>query len=326
MPTSNSCSGRVLWIVGLVLLAWPARCEELGSCNPDERGTCVSQQGVASLETPASFCNLPTSIYDNGGSAQSYRPGAPLSNEVCRAENGDEYRYKSASWPALRRSMRNGSAPKLDITLKVWSCATSNDHKCACNPMQRATARSASSVVEIWQARPDGLYSPLRPMAPGSDDCRAQVPLTDDGMAKFTTLAPGSTGIMGGLGPGGWDSNPYGPPVIHFLVRAKGHAPLLVDLPVMIHTKTLEPRKFSIGDIRGVAWARKAAAELPMKIRSWTANVPENKISLELDVYLQPSYQDQPEFCSHYLYEFPSSFFLEPMSVCAPSMLDFFAL
>lgn len=287
----------------------------------------MSSGGVESnsLHTSNPFCRIPSSLYANGGSAQAYRPGAPLSNEVCRAEMADEMRYMAASWPLLRRSMRKGSAPKLEFKLKVWSCE-GRDEECKCKPLRGDDARSASSVVEIWQARPDGKYPSLKASAPGSDDCRAQVPLTGDGMAKFTTVAPGSTGTMGGLGPGGWEWSPYGPPVIHFLVRAKNHAPLLLDLPILVHSKTLERRKFSMGDFRGVAWARNTPADLPMKIRSWDANLVENKITVEVDVYVQPTSQDQPEFCPYYMYGFPSSFFLEPMSVCAPSMLDFFAL
>lgn len=223
--------------------------------------------------------------------------------------------------------MRKGSAPKLDVRVNVWSCkSSSSDDECNCDLIGREAAKSAGSVLEIWQARPDGKYTSLRPLMPDSNDCRAQVPLTDKGVADFTTVAPGSTGIMGGLGPGGWELNPYGPPVIHLLVRAKGHAPLLVDLPILVHPKTLAPRKFSIGDFRGVAWARSKPSELPMKIRSWKANVPENKISLEVDVYLQPGHPDEPDFCPSYMYGTPTSFFLEPMSVCAPSLMDFFAL
>jgi hypothetical protein len=327
MRKAVSSPRQFLWLAGLFLLTLPANCEEPGSCSPGEGGSCKSPDADAlGPEAQSSFCAPSTSLYDNGGSAQAYRPGAPLSDEVCRPEMADEFRYKSASWPSMRRSRRKGSAPKLDVKLNVFSCKASTGEECMCKPIAREAAKSPSSVVEIWQPRPDGQYSSLRALMPDSNDCRAQVPLTNEGVAHFATVAPGSTGTMGGLGPGGWEWNPYGPPVIHFLVRAKGHAPLLVDLPILVHPKTLEPRNFSIGDFRGVAWVRGNPAELPMKIRSWSANVAENKISLEVDVYMQPAHPDQPEFCPSYMYGTPASFFLEPISVCAPSLMDFFAL
>ncbi len=327
MRISILSAQRLCYVVGLLMLASPTESEDPGSCESGETAACKSSSlWESEQESPSSFCIAPVSLYDNGGSAQTYRPGAPLSNEVCQSPLADEYRYKAASWPLLRRSMRKGSAPKLDVTLNIWSCESSSDSKCVCKPIDADTAKSARSVVEIWQARPNGLYSSLRSLMPDSNECRAQVPLSDSGMAKFTTVAPGSTGLMGGIGPGGWEWSPYGPPVIHMLVRAKGHAPLLVDLPILVQSKTLEPRKFSIGDFRGVAWARKKPEEIPLKIRSWNTNLSENRITMEVDLFLQPTYQDQPEFCSSYMYGLPSSFFLEPMSVCAPSMLDFFAV
>jgi hypothetical protein len=58
-------------------------------------------------------------------------------------------------------------------------------------------ARPASA--EEWS-----LLLPLH--ASHSNDCRAQVPLSDDDVARFTTVAPGSKGLIGGgLGPGGWE-------------------------------------------------------------------------------------------------------------------------
>jgi hypothetical protein len=114
--------------------------------------------------------------------------------------------------------------------------------------------------------------------------------------------------------------------MIHFLVRVQGHAPLLVDLPILFNPKTLEPRKFFMGDFRGAAWTRGKRREKPMVIRSWNADIVQKEIALEIDVYLQASDSDQPAFCPTYMYGLPSSFFLEPMTVCAPSMLDFFAL
>ena len=315
---------RICWIFWFFSLVKTSTSDDQDTCtSATEGGTC---QPLSAHDAPAQYCTTRASLYENGGSAQAYRSGAPVSNEVCRLEFADEYRYKTASWPFLRRSMRKGSAPKLDVTLHIFSCQSSNGSDCICQPIDPSVAKSARSKVEVWQTRPDGLYSSLRPAMPDSNDCRAQVPMEESGVARFTTVAPGSTGVMGGLGPGGWEWSPYGPPVIHMLVQATGHAPLLVDLPILVQTKTLEPRKFSVGDFRGSAWARKKSGRVPLEIKSWKPNVAENRIVIEVNIFLRQSPRDEPELCPSYLYGLPSSFFLEPMSICAPSMLDFFSV
>ena len=314
---------NLILLILLLVTIRPAESQDRGACVSDETGSCA-----ADMETDmgASFCTAATWLYGNGGSAQAYRSGAPLSNEVCSVDMAAKYRYKPSSWPLSRQSMREGSAPKLDVTLKVHSCEISMGEQCQCRFVSGETSRGAASVVEIWQAKPNGRYSSLRSVMPDSNDCRAQVPLSDTGVAKFTTVAPGSTGVMGGLGPGGWEWSPYGPPKIHILVRASGQAPLLVDVPIMFNPKTLKPRNFFLGDFRGAAWTQGKPRENSMVIRSWKGDVAKNEIALEIDVYLQPSSLDQPAFCPSYIYGVPSSFFLEPISICASSMLDFFAL
>jgi hypothetical protein len=297
--------------------------QDRGTCVSDENGNCAADK---STDMRASVCTASTWLYGNGGSAQAYRSGAPLSNEVCSVDMAAKYRYKPASWPFSRNSMREGSAPKIDVTLKVHSCEKSMAEQCQCHLIYDETTRSAASVVEIWQAKPNGRYSSLRSVMADSNECRAQVPISSTGVVKFKTVAPGSTGVMGGLGPGGWEWSPYGPPKIHILVRASGHAPLLVDVPIMFNPKTLKPRNFILGDFRGAAWTQGIAGENSMVIRSWKADVANSEIALEIDLYLQPSRLDQPAFCPSYIYGVPSSFFLEPISICASSMLDFFAL
>lgn len=297
---------------------------DAATCDAGEDGECLSSFD----DTVVSACDPFSSLYANGGSAQAYRPNVALSNEVCKAEIADNHRYKPASWPLTRRNMRRGSAPKLEVTLKIQSCdASGRDGHCQCRSIPRDVVRDAGSVVEIWQAKPDGRYSSMRPTMPDSDDCRAQIPLGDTDVVEFSTVAPGSTGALGGLGPGGWEFFPYGPPTIHFLVRAKGHSPLLIDLPMLINSKTLEPQGFSVGDFRGVAWLKDSnPSEAPVTIRSWKPNVSENSIALEVDIFLPVSHMDEPDFCPSRMYGAPSSFFLEPMSFCAASFLDFFAL
>jgi hypothetical protein len=166
--------------------------------------------------------------------------------------------------------------------------------------------------------------------------------VNEEGAVHFTSVAPGSTGMMAGLGPGGTDFPPYGRPVIHVLAREKNHAPLLVDVPILPHHKTLEERQFSFGtfDWRGLAWSRKGKKnDLPFKITSWKPNRDDDHIDIEINLYLELVAADDSKnddstpkrskavdfFCSSW-YGFPSSFFLQPIAVCAKSLLDFFTL
>ena len=137
---------------------------------------------------------------------------------------------------------------------------------------------------------------------------------------------------MTGLGPGGFEWNPYTPPVIHLLVNIPGHTPLLLDFPALIHPKTLQQRDFSLRDWSGTAWVRKTPTQkLPFEISSWEATKEENRVSIKANIYVQqsPSSEDTastPGFCPSWFYGLPGSFFLEPIAVCAPSMLDFLSI
>jgi hypothetical protein len=128
--------------------------------------------------------------------------------------------------------------------------------------------------------------------------------------------------------------NPYGPPAIHLLLRVAGHAPLLVDLPALVHPKTLEQKRFSMLEWSGFAWVREQPLVPPLDITSWEPHVEENRLSVEVNVYVQQKQSSKDEdnntttvdFCPSWMYGLPSSFFLEPIAVCAPSMLDFLSL
>ncbi|KAL3912933.1 MAG: hypothetical protein SGARI_000906, partial [Bacillariaceae sp.] len=127
----------------------------------------------------------------------------------------------------------------MDVTFHLWSCRPKDEavSACTCSPLTDV----GNAIVEVWQALPNGYYSSLR----DSDQsiCRATVPVNEQGDATFSTVAPGSSGILGGLGP--FDAPPYGPPVIHALIQAPHHDALLMDLPVLPHPSTLEERSFS---------------------------------------------------------------------------------
>ena len=311
-----------------------------GTCDASSGGgSCAASGAASSFRTLSKNaqcglegkCYQGSSLYERGGTAQAYKPLAPISTTVCDVETSSGYRYKTASWPFNRRSGRQGSAPSLDISLRLYSCDLSNDEDCCCKLLSSVDGVDMpSSIVEVWQTRPDGTYSSLKG-SPENDECRARVPIRDDGSAAFSTVAPGSTGMLHGLGPGGWDSNPYGPPSIHMLATVSGHEPLLVDLPALIHPRTLQQRNFMLPDWRGVAWVKSGPSKEispSIQIDSWEPNVADNVITLKVSMYLQQSQEgsnsSQANFCPSFIYGHPSSFFLEPITMCAPSMLDFF--
>ncbi len=321
-------------------------CQE--DCQAD--GTCQADFGRTKTgvvrELSGFFCGLDgtgseslsssswvTNLYRHGGSAQAYKPNAQVSSAVCSPQVSKECKYKASSWPFTRRTTRRGTAPTMGVTFQLWSCrpkvgqnssSPTTKTTCDCSPLQGVEGQT---TVEVWQTRPDGRYSSLKG---NGDDCRATVPVTHEGSVKFSTVAPGSTGVMGGLGPGGWENSPYGGPVLHTLIRAPYHAPMLLDIPTLPHHKTLKERKFSMSglDWRGIAWSRYAQSAVPYNISSWFANKAKKHIDITIDIFL--SFVDevtpQVDFCPSPLYLLPSSFFLEPISMCARSLLDFFEL
>lgn len=343
-----------------------------GTCEADD-GTCQASPTTTTTTTTSSkastkskqlktrsmrffsqtsYCTSASStskdLYQHGGSAQAYRPNAALSSTVCSKSMAEDLPYKVSSWPFSRRTSRKGTAPTMDVTLHLWSCRPkTNDgdddpkvSACACSPLVDVSsgkegfgATPAGGTVEVWQTQPDGQYPSLHS---STNECRATIPVNEAGDAEFTTVAPGSTGFMAGLGPNGWDTSPYGPPVLHILVQASHHDPLLLDIPVMAHPKSLEERQFSLTafDWRGLSWSKRRQgkkAALPFKVVSWSADTDKNHVDVSFNVFLQLRATEEedastlPEFCPSW-YFLPGSFFLEPISVCARYLLDFFHL
>lgn len=244
----------LLWIYAVAIA------QEEGTCDASD-GTCQASPSTSSRKSArvkhqtrsmrffsqTSYCTSSTNgLYRNGGSAQAYRPNAAMSSTVCPKSIADELPFKVSSWPFTRRSSRKGTAPTIDVTLHLWSCRPKVDDSdgkvtaCACSPLTEFNSAhpnfvgTAAATVEVWQTQPDGRYSSLHSK---NDDCRATIPVNEQGDVEFSTVAPGSTGIMAGLGPRGWESFPYGPPVMHLLVKAPHHDPLLLDVPVLPLTR-----------------------------------------------------------------------------------------
>jgi hypothetical protein len=217
--------------------------------------------------------------------------------------------------------------------------------------------------IDIWQTRPDGTYTSLKSATTNHDikgECRARGIITkgENPSITFTTLAPGSAGALNGLGPNKYDMMPYGPPVMHILIQSKSYSTTLLDIPILINFNTLQPISFYGSDFRGPAWVQPKShsskklqpSKQPYNITVWKPFIEQNHIEMELDLYIPrnihhhnittttttsiPSKKSKsiPKqllnqiLCPSYLYGLPTSFFLEPIAVCAPSILDFFDL
>jgi hypothetical protein len=326
-----------------------------GTCNNEAKAGAIFYR----RDLPASYCSTSSGsgeitttttkdLYRYGGTAQTYKPGTVVSSNVCSETLSNESLYKVASWPFTRRTSK--TSPIMNFTLKLYGCSNEDSKhvsSCDCSPLV-----TTKTIVEIWQTRPDGLYgSPRNIKNDDDDECRATIPVDNrTGNAHFTTVAPGSAGIMGGLGPRSSDYWPYGPPVIHILVTTPPtsnennnevlYAPLLLDLPALIHPTTLERRSFSLSafDWRGQAWSKRKLSKgtlPPFDITSWNVNDEKNRIDIDVDIFLeriQPPVTGttapvaDPEFCPSLTYILPGAFFLEPIAVCAKSLLDFFPM
>ena len=291
----------------------------------------------SSQECDASYAACPREIaadtagytYSGGASAQTYKPGAPIKRSICDTDDGSKgkTKYKVARWPLTRRTYP--SSPVVRIVGKAHSCdATTGSDTCASSPEDNSNSRPIHIAVEVWHARPDGTYSSLRPGIE-EGECRATIVSGADGTFHIQTLAPGSVGMFSGIGPRGMDLPPYGPPVINFFIQAQGHAPLLANVPVTAKSfygpDLRIPVMFGSGGNGG---------DTSAQITSW--NVLENgDITLSIDFFLAKRSSDGGEgdatsladtFCSSWFHGSPASLFVEPIAVCAPSLLDFFEL
>lgn len=300
----------------------------------EEDGTCSAP---AEKRPPPPICGsdsrcsaTATPFYQRGGTAQAYKPNAPVKSSVC---DSDRTRYKASTWPHGRSNQR--TAPTVTVQLNLYECLSyeSMDKKTRTKTEECCCTRTDDTgiQIEVWQTQPNGRYSSL---TPGTDDgvCRATLPGT-----QFSTVAPGSTGILGGLGPHGWDIGPYGPPSIHILTSSAEHDPLLVHVPMTLDRATLESRSFFGPDWRGPAYVttKVPAEQQSFSIEKWTV-VGDDKDAIDMTVNLYLTTSDDDDdgptdirnaLCpSSSWYGSPSSFFLEPISVCAPSLLDFFPM
>jgi hypothetical protein len=297
----------------------------------DLNGDCVSSSSTFDWERNIRGWE---SVYSNGGTAQAYKPSVKSQSTVCdpRVYRGEaSSKYKVASWPYSRTSWPSNQLPTLSLHVRLFSCPVSKEASLSerefCQPLSTLEGR-----IEIWQARPDGTYSSLRPGV-DDNDCRASSPVSSDTMT-FHTVFPGSTGILGGLGPGGFDTMFYGPPTIHLLVSASSHSPVLVDVPFLVDVNTLQQKTFKWPDWRGSAWIRNKPAQPPFQFAGWDVSPDRSHVDVSINVYLSAAegsqngtrFAGRSPLCHSLFQLLPGAFFREPLGVCVPSILDFFSI
>jgi len=264
-----------------------------------------------------------SSIYErsNGASAQAYKPDAPVKTSICDigSDAAAMQRHRVAGWRMYRRS--SSPVPVISITGRIHRCEVHEAETSTCaSTMVSASNQDLSDnnsvSVEAWQARPDGTYSSLRPTF-DEGDCRATIVPSSDGKFYVETLAPGSVGMFSGIGPNGMDLPPFGAPTINFLLQAEGALPLLANIEVLSD--------------KGTSGKNDSSAE----VSSWNMDA-EGNVSIEVDFFLSPRKQAIHEdgkdesleniMCPTIVYGLPKSFFTQPITVCAPSLLNFFEL
>jgi hypothetical protein len=267
--------------------------------------TCLSP-GSSLCHLDASICTAPSSIYGTGGSAVAYVPNlSSTSTVVCNATRLSTVPHKVARWPWRRSSVTKKPqshhatvAPTMEIKINLLACQSvmtkeaPKVNSCCCQKLNHP----GSMRVDIWQARPDGTFASIAgALHRDANECRTRVIVPPSAQSVVvTTVAPGSTGALYGLGPKGWDVLPYGPPVIHMLVQPASEdangtfsiAPTLVDIPLVIQSGTLQPGRFYGSDVRGGAWVKQSRKHPPYNITSWKAVPKENHIVIEMDIFL----------------------------------------
>ncbi|KAL3817618.1 hypothetical protein ACHAXA_006507 [Cyclostephanos tholiformis] len=226
-------------------------------------------------EWPSSSSSLVGHYYHHDGiSAQAYKPHSPTKTSVCHTNDpgtndnesvgvggGGDGVWRVANWPFWRSEY---DAVPLVVIGDIYGCVEVAYPPSASTTTSTPSSTSSSQVardyvdddddsiisMEVWQPRPDGTYSSLRPGVE-EGECRARIPVevistADDVVAmkedgesssysniighfRYETLVPGSTGLLGGLVPrgGGLDYPPYGPGGVHMYLDVRGYRPLL---------------------------------------------------------------------------------------------------
>mmetsp|Transcript_208 Transcript_208/g.397 ORF Transcript_208/g.397 Transcript_208/m.397 type:complete len:434 (+) Transcript_208:22-1323(+) len=335
-----------------------ATCDEYGVCQQTEEEeetipTTLKESEICRRSSQHDQHYLSSSMrdfYRCGISAQAYKPNAPVKTSVCEVQptnTGDISNplHSVAHWSFWRSNYKE--VVPIVVHANVYSCG-----------LPAVSPSNDGIKLEVWQPRPDGTFSSLHSgMEEG--DCRASVTAITGiesewsnllGQVQYETLAPGSTGLLGGLVP---DSSreypPYGPASINMFLNVEGYNPSLVQLNMNELDKFML-QKDSDGRFRFNGWDLRPHASKTTKydVADGIQIQSVKKISrpgfnlaleVEVDLFLVAASGNEEEgsaaeqtdshvFCSYSdgYFNSMSSFFKEPITLCSPSMLDFFAL
>ncbi|KAL7507411.1 hypothetical protein ACHAXN_004601 [Cyclotella atomus] len=291
---------------------------------------CLSSRPIIYSDT-----SLLQPYYDAGRSAQAFKPNAPVKHRVCETLNN---KVNKIARNFLWRTNKPKAMP-VTIRANIYTCS------------EILTGRN-NLTIQVWQPRPDGTYSSLRDGVE-EGDCRAtivkdEIETTSEqsnllGSVEFETLTPGSPGLLGGLTPStsSFGEFIYGPGKIHLLVSVDGHYPLLEELSMVELGKKLANNgdlgagmHFFGPDLRPHVAVTRNKNDLFGGMEIQSAAVVDSKLEIEVDFFLIPMPEEAAErleqtgvFCTmdRGLLGL-SSFFKEPISLCFPSLLDYFAL
>lgn len=307
--------------------------------NEETEGSCINaEQKYEHCGHQHHFCSSTrTSVYDDGGSAVSFRLLDSPNATVC-SDGPRPPKYRIANWMGRRATWKR--APRVTLNVELYGCkevypshshAATEPSSCCCSPI--------SGSVHVWQTRPDGRYPSLSTSGNGKSSSSLECRGYQEGSSSFTfeTLAPGSVGLMGGLGPNGWDVPPYMGPVLHILASGfsmdnNNYAPVLVDVPLHPNPATLQPARFVGPNLHGSAWVQRPPATTRYVLSGWKALPDENRIEMTLRLYLAATTTNEDTMsttnllCPSWIYGLPGSFYTEPMALCAPALLQFLSL
>merc|ERR1740124_930861 len=163
----------------------------------------------------------------------------------------------------------------------------------------------------------------------------------------FETYAPGVTGVMAGLGPEGWDIPPWKAPVIHLLTWLEGYQLSLIEIPIIPYhdggsAEAMYQHSFNWGKA-SFHWNH-ARDELDVTVDINMRQRLDDNINRDgdgdgdktdvasrehhnrLEADLRSALCQRHNDYSWWYPSSPQSFFMEPITLCRPYILDFFPL
>lgn len=209
----------------------------------------------------------------------------------------------------------------------------------------------------------DGTCRARVPLVPSSSSSHPLPPLHYDNKNihpprpasfAFETHTPGVTGALGGLGPGGWDIPPWKIPVIHVLIWLGGYHLSLIEIPIIPHAivtkvdndnsssnnvETTYQRSFDWGEA-SFRWNHdrdELIVTVDIKMRRRPLDNINRVSGVDIEIASRKNYERHEatlisslcQLYNNYSWWYPSSpqsFFTEPITLCRPSILNFFPL